>query len=303
MPIFTIAYPNETADEFKTGDQLRYISLTTLSTIARNRDIDLRWVFKGDELNQGAFQSYWTIEDEIMTHHNEPYRPDLLYVRPTLDTYINIPKVNTFFLRQVCDDKIKTYETFPECVKKTILVTPETADAVLRMSTDLVVVKPRYGSLGRDVQILPKSSITKEFIETFQEDFVAQELIDSSAGMGAVVSRRHELRVYIFNGKITSPYLRIPKEGSYLANISQGAKEKMIEVGDIPKAGFDVIRKVDSLFTDIFPRMYCIDIMFENGKPWVVELNSNPGFPDASLTDFTLRWHNALLDMFQEALK
>jgi len=81
------------------------------------------------------------------------------------------------------------------------------------LSTELVVLKPRYGSNGMKVQVVPKNTITKQMLAN--DVYIAQEFIDSSKGIPNVVNQRHEMRVYIF--------------------------------------------------LNITPRLYCIDIMNENG--------------------------------------
>ena len=64
---------------------------------------------------------------------------------------------------------------------------------------------------------------------------------------------------------------------------------------DIPDSAIDLANYVDRFFIDIHPRLYTIDIMFENKKPWIIELNDNPGMPDTSVQPFTDNYLPTLL--------
>jgi glutathione synthase/RimK-type ligase-like ATP-grasp enzyme len=238
-----------------------------------------------------------------MVKKNESIVPKLIVLRLRSTVLDTEKRLNNTYLSTLCRDKLKSYEMFPEFVKKTLLLTSKNLPEIKNLHTDLVVVKPRYGMEGKNINIVKREDVTDAVLERFKDDeYIVQELIDSSSGIGNILKQRHELRIYIFNGRIQSGYLRVPAEGSYISNISLGAKEKMIDLQDVPDSAFNLIKKVDQQFTDIFPRMYCIDIMFENGKPWLVELNDTPGFPDLAVGQFTIDWHNALLDLFSESV-
>jgi len=49
------------------------------------------------------------------------------------------------------------------------------------LSTELVVLKPRYGSNDMNVQVVPKNTITKQMLAN--DVYIAQEFIDSSKGI------------------------------------------------------------------------------------------------------------------------
>lgn len=298
-----IVMSQRTPEEFKQTNPSAFESCRYLSKVAVERNIDLRWIFLDKTFHNGTFDSYWSFTNDGMVEKREPFAPALIVLRLRSELLDKEKRLNDTILSHVCRDKLKTYELFPDSVKKTLLLTPENVQHVKNLATDLIVVKPRYGLEGKNIHIVKKDDITEEFLKKFEEEeYIVQELIDSSKGIGTILKQRHELRVYIFNGRIQSGYLRVPAEGSYLSNISLGAKEKMIDLKDVPESAFDLIKKIDHHFTSIVPRMYCIDIMFEGEKPWIVELNDSPGFPDLGVGQFTIDWHDALLDLFSESV-
>jgi len=167
-----------------------------------------------------------------------------------------------------------------------------------QLSGDSLVVKPRYGSEGRKVELVNKQDIPS--LDLSGEDFILQEVIDSSQGIPHLIDSRHELRLYVFNGKVHAAYLRIPAEGSFLSNVSQGARVKLLDTKDIPESIFSLADTVDALFTSIRPRLYTIDVMVENNQSWIVELNDMPGLPDVTVQPLADTFFNALLDLLTQ---
>ena len=267
-----------------------------LAAMAQKHGIDVRFVLGVEHYKDGLFTSYWKFHGDELVQIHEAFKAHVVYVRDRIKHIAFEKKVNDSLIEEICRDKLKTYQTYPTLVKKTVLVSPVDISSFGQLQTELVALKPRYGSNGRSVQVLPKGDITPEILRS--DEFVAQELIDSSGGIEGILSQRHELRVYVFNGEIRAGYIRVPAPHSYIANISRGAKEKQIQLSDIPQSAIDLAGQVDSKFTHT-PRLYTIDIMYEHGKPWVVELNDNPGMPDITIQPFTDDYLTTLLDFLQ----
>lgn len=271
-------------------------SYQRFATFARNRDIDVRFVFGVEHFTKNQFTSYWKFEENRWNKYSnvQPFTPNIVYLRSRVKIPDISKRVNNTFLENICRDKYLTYTTFPDSVKKTGIITPSNISVLKSLQTELVALKPRFGANGRDVEVLEKNMITKQMIE--KEEYIVQELIDSSAGIPGLVDKKHELRVFVFNGDIRAAYLRIPADNSYIANISRGAKEQLISLTDIPQSTTHLIQSVDKIFSNISSRLYTVDIMYEDNKPWIVEMNDTPGMPDIAVQPFTDDYYNTLLD-------
>ena len=187
---------------------------------------------------------------------------------------LNIPIVNHMELEQVCDDKLLTYNIFPELVPKTYLINDhyELSRVLHYVRTNMVVLKPRFGSYGRGVMILPKDKLKNGILK----DTIVQEFVDSSNGILNIKSV-HDLRVIVIDGKIDHSYIRIPKQGSLISNATRGGKKIFISNSEIPGNIKKIVRNVDSHFQHYGSRVYSVDFAInENGKPKVIELNSKP---------------------------
>ena len=141
------------------------------------------------------------------------------------------------------------------------------------------MVKPVYGQEGNGIVVVPKAAFDFGMLDLSQAPFFAQEFVDSSAGIAGVVEGLHDLRLYVFNGKVKMAEVRRPKQGSFLANIAQGGNLFQVKLEDVPQSALDCAARIDTTFTAYSPRIYTVDLMYCGKKPYLVELNSQPGVP------------------------
>ena len=80
-----------------------------------------------------------------------------------------------------------------------------------------IVIKPIHGFGGNDIHLLDKfdSKFIKKFIKKHHHIMCQKYLHEISKG---------DKRVFLINGKIRGVISRIPKKGSFLSNMSKGAK-------------------------------------------------------------------------------
>lgn len=184
--------------------------------------------------------------------------------------------VNDPELSAICWDKIKTYRKFPGLVPKSFLIkdNKEAKDAVDKIRSEKIVLKPRYGIKGEDVAVCLKKDIPD-----ISKEMIIQEFIDSSRGHDKLdIKGVHDLRVILINGKIDHAYARI-SENSFLTNVFQGGKKVFLDIENLPSGVFEVVNKIDSGFKEFNPRIYSIDMAFDRDqKIHVLELESNTGF-------------------------
>ncbi|HLD15891.1 MAG TPA: hypothetical protein VJB94_04915 [Candidatus Nanoarchaeia archaeon] len=213
-------------------------------------------------------------------------------------TMINHPE-----LENICDDKLFTQTLFPDLMPKTFLINNhyDMQKVLYFIKTRKVVLKPRFGSYGRDVIIIDKSKLRNGIVK----DTIIQEFIDSSLGFRKLgIKGCHDIRVVMVDGKIDHCYARIPAPGSYLANMSQGASKFYIDPEDLPSSVVKNLKLVESKVSYYSPRIYSADFMMNQDKEAkLVELNSKPGtmFYENS-TRIRERFHKNIFKAIKKAL-
>lgn len=213
--------------------------------------------------------------------------------------------VNPLEFDDLARNKWKCYQMFSRFMAPTYQITKdswlETLDTI---STDIAVLKPEVGFAGRGVIVKKKVDLHPEDIEG-DEPYIVQEFLDSSAGIEGLISGLHDLRVFVFNGVPKLSYIRTPKEGSYVANLAQGGTIKPIRLEDVPESAMDIVRAVDAEYRIIYPRIYTVDLMFADGRPYLIETNIRPGFQNPKLVgeEFARTFHQSVLDTLLSSLE
>lgn len=180
---------------------------------------------------------------------------------------LNDPKV-----AEICQDKMETYGKFSEYMPETRKASEENVRKMLE-EHGKVIVKPRYGSSGEGITIIES---LEEFNRADEEDLLVQEFIGDAGIPELGVEGPHDLRILIVNDEIVGSYLRIPGEGSELSNVAQGGSKNYLELEDVPENVREIVDDVSGELRDYRPVVYTVDFMMA-GKPYVVELNSQPG--------------------------
>ncbi len=191
-------------------------------------------------------------------------------------TNLKMNLVNHPEIEQVCDDKIYTNMVFPEFTPKTFLINDHNQlnQALKYITTKKVVLKPRFGSYGKDVMVIDKSKLRNGITK----NTLLQEFIESSNGVSKInIKGRHDIRVMMIDGKIDHCYARMPKRGHYLGNMEFGASKRFFPKYKLPA---DILKKlslIDKEFKLYKTRIYSADFLMDsNNKAWLIELNSKP---------------------------
>ncbi len=242
---------------------------------------------KSFSFTTGRFSSGWTLRnnkwvrvknikpDVLLDKSTAIYRSETFRHKVRMSTYA--PIVNSLDFTMLFGSKMFTYTIFSKFMKKSIRVTnaSELRDAAKQLKTNRIVVKPVYGSSGKDISI-----VTKDKIRTVQinRPMIAQEFIDSSKGIKGLTDTVHDLRLVFESDSFIYSYIRTPVKGSLLANVAQGGSMKIVTKKEMPKKVWDIIKEVHASLRPYFPGIYTIDLMFDKQQqPWIVELNTMPG--------------------------
>ncbi|MBU0953161.1 MAG: ATP-grasp domain-containing protein [Nanoarchaeota archaeon] len=179
----------------------------------------------------------------------------------------NVPFMDDPRIQKITGDKLETYQVFSKFMPLTFTTL---VDAKKHLSGK-VVLKPQFGAHGIGVRIEELSSVS-----SLPSGYLVQQFVDSSAGIPGLIEGVSDLRVMILNGSIFDAFLRLPKTG-LITNISQGGTMKRISIKSIPIDVLSIVKEVETKLASLGPRFYSIDFMIGVGKPWIIEMNSQPG--------------------------
>ncbi len=255
-------------------------------------------------LGKMVFQGGWKFAGDQLEKITQPITADVIYVKgKDLVTDATDYAVNQSGLAEICRDKLLTHQHFSQYMAPTYPIDASNWQAVVQtIATEKIVVKPRTGMEGQGILITPKQSFDYNQLDPDQAPYLAQDFIDSSAGIPGLVNGLHDLRLYIFNGVAKIAEYRQPKAGSFLANIAQGGSLTVVPLNQVPSWALEFVQHIDQVFQSFYPRIYTIDLMYANGKPYLVELNSRPGMPYVEW-DYYDAMQQAILDTLLSNIK
>ncbi len=242
------------------------------------------WIVRGQEtfLGGNRFSHGWRFDGREFVHADKPVELDLVYDKSTkIKGYFKADAstdvINDRELDDLCVDKWKTYQLFPEYSPKTAFVDgrDQLEDVLRDFPDDNIVMKPVDGEEGRGVIIGPKRAILEAKPEY---PVLVQEFLDTSGGIPGIIESLHDLRLHSIGGELVFAYIRSPAPGKLLANVAQGGTEREVLIKDVPKEALQIFRDIDARLTRFPRRVYSIDIGRGKQGAWkVIELNSKPG--------------------------
>ncbi|MBI3334211.1 hypothetical protein HYZ97_01885 [Candidatus Pacearchaeota archaeon] len=257
--------------------------LLTAAPLVNRETLETKgWLFNGDS---------WTIEQRAPVLFYDRFRYENASAEETsLRGHLNEKNqiVNSLALEQLCKDKYLTARTFPEYLIPTFLVEGECSheQAVTalqkRAHSDLtcehLVRKNRYGSGGEGISINKPQGI---FISRDASTLI-QPYLETAAGIPELgITRRHDLRIVVVNGKLIVAEARIMYEETTGQEMffpkSHTSDTQVIPIESISDYVLDRVRTIDDTLAHHLFRVYSVD--FGRGasrKPWVFELNSRP---------------------------
>lgn len=250
------------------------------------------------------FQGGWIYDGKEFVRHDERLTCDLIYNKGHFVGDAKAKTMNVPELDELCTDKWKTYEAFPELFPVTRLVTKndDLAAALDSLPEGIVVCKPVGGEEAKGVVIGSKADVLAA-----KHDFpvVAQAFMDTSGGLPGIVEGKHDLRIIGIQGEIGVCYARKPKAGLNVSNVSMGGQEIGVLEEQIPPEAMALYKKVDAALAKRFPyRIYCVDMgRDKDGVYRLFELNSKPGLSDRSRGENYVRFQKLLVRGLLKAAK
>lgn len=237
------------------------------------------WIVRDQStyLGGNTFSGGWLFEEGEFRRHDEPVTLSVIYNKRSFAGDAEAVIVNHPELEELCTNKEKTYAAFPAHSPKTVTVgsRAEAEKALKAIHTERVVAKPIDKEGGEGVLVLPREEIVSA-IPSYP--YLMQEMIDTSCGIEGIAKGMHDLRIILVQGTPVLSYVREPKDGSFLANESQGGKITEISVSRLPKDVLTIIAGIDKALTKYPYRAYSVDLGRDCSGAWkLIELNSKPG--------------------------
>lgn len=237
------------------------------------------------------FKKAWTFLNKKWIKINNPVKPDLIFDKIVgkydyelfkLKQKINqkIKIFNPPIFRTILDNKLSQYIIFKEFMPQSFIANTreEFKSTIKKVKSEMIVIKPLYGSGGSGVIISKKDKVSYKKC-TFPS--LVQEFITSEIGIPGLTKSKivADLRLVLMNHKIIYALSRIAKKNSLFTNFHKGARPIFVPKKHIPPSVINISRKIiDRL--KIFPEAnYSIDFLIANsGKPMLIEINTTPGF-------------------------
>ncbi len=259
---------------------------------SRKKDVEIyRASIEWFDLSRFVFKKVWTFRNGKWIKITEHVKPDLIFdkiagkydyalfaLKQKISEKIKI--FNPPLFRTLLDNKLSHYITFKEFMPQSFLAYSknELTQALQKIRSKSVVVKPLYGSGGFGIFIGKKSKIN--YRNVAYPAFI-QEFISSRRGVPGFTKKGAlaDLRLVYMNHELIYALSRVAKKGSFFTNFHQGARPMLVPKKFIPRSALQIAKKIiDKL--KIFPEAnYSIDFLFtKSGKPVLMEINTTPGF-------------------------
>ncbi len=263
------------------------------------------YIVRGDSyLGKGIFSHGWQVRDGQMVPDDKNIKVDLIFNRDdknTIPAIYDCPIINYPDLDRICVDKVETAELFPEFSPKTKAVNSyqEFLDTLLEWgfgSEEKIVLKKNFLSSGRGIYIRPLKDINELLYDNW-ENILVQEFIDSSVGISGIIEGLHDIRVTTINGEPMYTFIRVPAEGSYLANVAQGGTEIPLSLDKLPASLLIMVKQINKKLEQYRPSIFASDFVNSKDGFKLVELNSRPGVCNPKLSPQDKNFNDKIVEM------
>jgi len=227
--------------------------------------------------NQGKWEIVLDIKASAILDHTTPSQK--IFEDYVLMTTVDgvVPVCNQSHFRRNLGNKLTQYILFNQFMSPTyFLNSKKQLQEVAKKDTNGVYVKkPLYGQLGNGVS----KGIIKDFLQddTLEYPFVLQKFINSTINIkGTNVNGFADLRLTFINNELIYALSRVAAVGSFITNLDKGGHAEAVNLEQIPSDALEIANKVKQQLSIFKTSTYCIDFLFENGKAYIVEMNTRP---------------------------
>lgn len=232
---------------------------------------------QGSYKSRSTFARGWVFDGATFQRSDVDVKASVIWNKGHLKTDPGSCVINEPELDELCTDKLKTAEHFPEYSPATRLGREawEVGMLASEIPGTFIVAKPPDLEAGQGVLIGPREEVLQS-ITTYP--VLLQEFIDTSGGIPSLARGRHDLRIISMRGKPIVSYMREPQDGTYVSNVAQGGRLTEVALSAVPPDALALWKKVDDTFTRFPFRFYTTDVGLHSSGAWkLIELNAKPG--------------------------
>lgn len=259
-------------------DYAEYYEKLAIIWLKENIKIISSWIFDYNE-KENNFK-WWTYFDWEKWIEEKNIIADMVWCKANIDNYlIRLIEKNNKFLNPVdyisfANDKYITSLFFKEESPETFLLWTYNKNDIL---SEELILKPNWWSWWEWVIKIKNNEIKKYFWWKY-DNYLVQELIDSSAWIKWVADGLHDIRFTLFWDKVWDiVLLRTPPKWDFRCNISAGWLWEYIKETDLPKDMLEFIRPIlDKILNRFWKIFWSIDILKSNWRYYIMEFNSSP---------------------------
>jgi glutathione synthase/RimK-type ligase-like ATP-grasp enzyme len=268
-------------------DQITEKAFVLFAKEGWNNNVEVRFT-SPTKIKQGVVSEYWVYNNKWI-YFSKEFNPKVVYsylayndknkkVLGGIDNEKTIKLINPLQFVQLCFDKWKFVKFLSNKLHpQTFLVNnkSELKQALKKIKTEKIVLKPRFGLRGKDVWIGKKVDIRYKV----GKNTLVQEFVKSKKSFLGQTGESFDLRLLMINDKLDHAYIRVASKGSLASNCALGAKKIIVNLRNIPDEVLTIAKQVDKKLVQFLPRIYSIDFMLgADGRFYVIELESMPGF-------------------------
>lgn len=230
-------------------------------------------------VGNGQFYGYWQpCDNHRFKAINGIVKPDLILDKGHIDFndgFLNF--FNNHDFARLGRNKYTQSVIAKKYLPHTELVCSEKDyNTVLRnIKSEKIVAKPLDLNGGNGVTLHNRNELNKN--QTFP--VIMQEFIETNGGIDGMVNGRHDIRLYIIDGKATMCSIRQPKEGNWLSNTHQGGTIHFYNKSQINPELLKFAQPIIRIFDKMGGKFYSVDFMHGNDSWYMVEMNDRPGMP------------------------
>lgn len=240
-------------------------------------------------LGDGVFSEYWVpvFDDEYTVvgyrHHKQSIAIKTVYDKARL-TADDVTIINPMGIRDICRDKLKSYEFIPDLHPASRVVSDQAAlDQIITQKDQATVAIKELDSNGGRAVYVGKAT---DYKGNLAFPLIVQDFVDTSGGYHNLAEGMHDVRVALFDGEIVHGRLRTPGKGELRANASFGGHNRALALSEIPESLVQTAKKIDKKLARLSRgghRFFSVDFGHDvNSKEWkVFELNAWPGLVNA----------------------
>ena len=254
--------------------------------------------YRGDGVFTGGFR--WNGSNFVRHHGRIAARVVYNKGRLVADGGAHWAIINVSELHRISRYKDLTHKIFPKLMKRgyRIYSRPQFLRALKKIQSQKAVFKPVDGFAGQGIIIKEKDKLMTS-LRRFNG--LLEEFIDTSQGVPGLTPSYHDVRMTIMDGKLVQCYIRVPRHGSLLANVARGGSLHEFSPRSLPRTARHIANLVDKRFKKYGHRVYSVDVGYEGSKPFLFEINDQPGVPHKKWERFYREWHATLLGVLLAA--